>query len=178
MAPNSTFCKYFLNILVYLLLPTWSIYRNLTISKKTFAIKKKTWRCFFYHWIATKFSILFCNSVKFCTHKKAIWEEHLMWLFSIHKLVSNINEQGWNDTELGYEAAKLICLLIFMIFKLHKSMFTMWVEIRPIAYVLPLLMSFFVIHVIVLTTYTSIVKLLTWKCSFDIILIDHSPIYL
>jgi hypothetical protein len=42
----------------------------------------------------------------------------------------------------------------------------------------PLLMSFFVIHVIVLATCTNIVKLYRCKCSFDIILIDHSPIYL
>jgi hypothetical protein len=51
-----------------------------------------------------------------------------------HKFMSNINEQGWNDTKLGYEAAKLTCLLIFIIFKVHNSKSTTWVEV--IAYVI------------------------------------------
>ncbi len=101
--------------------------------KKTFVLKKIIGG-FFIIEFATEISILFCNSVKFCTHKKAIWEEHFMWLFSIHKLMSNINAQGWNDTKLGYEAAKMTCLLIFIIYEVHKSKFTRWFEIRPIAY--------------------------------------------
>ncbi len=103
--------------------------------KKAFVISKKSWSFFFIIEFATKISILFCSSVKFCTHKKAIWEEHFMWLFSVHKLMSNINAQGWNDTKLWYEAAKLTYLLTFIIFKVHKSKFTTWFEIRPIAYV-------------------------------------------
>ncbi len=155
----------FLNILVYSLLPTWTIYKYLTISKKTLVF-------FLIIEFATKISIFFCNSVKFCTHKKAIWEEHFMWLFSIHKLVSNINEQGWNDTKLGYEATKLTCLLIFIIFKVHNTSPPRGLKSNP------LLMSFLVIHVVVVATCTNIVKLFKSKCSIDIILIDHFQVYL
>jgi len=77
----------FSSILVYLLVPTWTIYRKLTISKKNICDGKKSWWFLFIIEFATKISIICCNSVKFCTHKKAIWEEHFMWLFSIHKLM-------------------------------------------------------------------------------------------
>jgi len=143
--------------------------------------KKENWWFFFIIEFAIKISILFCNNVKFCTHKKAIWEEHFMWLFSIHKLMSNINEQGWNDIKLGYEATKLTyllfssfskCILIFIISKCIKVSSPHGFKPNP----LPL--WFLIIHVVVVTTCTNIVKLLTCKCSFDIILVDYLQIYL
>ncbi len=90
--------------------------------------------------------------------------------------MSNINVENGNDTKLGYEAVELTCLLIFIIFKVCIKVSSRdglgWNQSYPLLY------AFLVIHVLVVATCTNIVKLLTCKCNFDIILLDHSQMYI